>query len=59
MRTTVIRELKKIGITHEFIRKLAQGKANQDAYEPAGRLLAKVIAKVWKLEEEASDNPRG
>ena len=59
MSDTVIRELKKIGITHDFIRKLAQGKADPEAYEPAGRLLAKVIAKVWQREEEASDNPRG
>jgi len=51
----VIKELKKIGVTHEFILKLAQGKADPEAYEPAGRLLSKVIAKVW--EEEPAPTP--
>ncbi len=58
MKTTVIRELKKIGITHDFIVKLAQGKADPEAYEPAGRLLSKVIAKVWGVEVESEQDPK-
>ena len=52
MKLDVITELKRIGVSREFILKLAQGKADQDAYEPAGRLLSKVIAKVWEEESE-------
>lgn len=50
MTDRVISELKRIGIDYQFVLRLAKGKSDPEAYEPAGRLLSKVIERAWREE---------
>jgi len=46
-----INELTKIGMSKEFIERMAKGEADPDAYAPAGRLFAKLIFKYWERQD--------